>query len=409
MFFQSKQQKAAKKVEQAKAKLQTGEWRDVIKLLEEASDLDPMDPEIFALIGNTYQRLEEYEPAVLNFQKAVRLDPNDQESVGRIAVCKIKLAQSKQDKAKDDKPLPKPQRGVSHAVSVMQAYNEAQAEFKRNPRKNAELASVPAAKAGLDAIKETAKHDLAGALNQFEDLLKAHNNIAELYYTYAVTMASVNVPDMAARGYTFTILLNPRFTDAYLNRCAIWNSIGRFNEIIADMDIVIGYEPDNFDAYIRRGIAYQSKGEMKSANRDFEKVFKADLRNHPDIGVLHKKADLLFNQKDLVGALEAYEALLARSDITPAIAADAHYGHAKVLLNMGLPEDSLDSAKKAMNLIPANPNYCHLVGEAAKQAGMWVDAAAGWRAYVATVKAGRQGFLPQDVAEHFLREAEQRI
>lgn len=419
MFFQNKQQKSAEKVKQAIAQLQAGQMKDGIKLLEEAGKLNPMDGEIFALLGRAYQMLEDNKAAIINFQKAVALNRNDHESMGRMAAAQLELAKFKEAEVainyvvnlfqKENKPLPEQYQAVARAVSIMKARHEAETEFKRSPRKNVPLDSVPTAKSGLEAVKQKAQYDPAGAMNQFDALLKTHNNIAELYYSYAASVEDLGYFDFAMRGYTTAILLDPRFTDAYLNRVAIWNSIGRFHDIIADMDAVLAYDPNNLNAYIGRGMGYQLKGDMVSAMRDYEKLLKADLRSHPNAGLLIKKAEVLFGQKDLIGALEAYDTLLARSDVNPALAANAHYGRAKILLNMGRTQDAVGSAKQAVNLVPSNPDYCHMLGEAAKQAGMWTDSAAGWRAYVAAVKAGGQGFLPLHVAEHFLHEAEQRV
>lgn len=419
MFFQNKQQKSAEKVKQAIAQLQAGQFNDGIKLLEEASKLNPMDSEIFSLMGRAYQMLDNNKAAILNFQKAVALNRNDHESMGRMAASQLELAQFKEAEVamnyvinlfqKQNQPLPEQYQAVARGISIMKARHEAETEFKRSPRKNAALDSVPAAKAGLEAVKEKAQYDPAGAMNQFDALLKAHNNIAELYYSYAASAGSLGVLDRAIYAYTIAILLDPRFTDAYLNRASIWNSIGRFHDIIADMDAVLAYDANNLDAYVGRGMGYQLKGDMASAMRDYEKLLKADLRTHPNAGLLIKKAEVLSSQKDLIGALDAYDTLLARNDVNPALAANAHYGRAKILLNMGRTQDAVDSAKQAMSLVPSNPDYCHMLGEAAKQAGMWADSAAGWRAYVAAVKAGGQGFLPLHVAEHFLREAEQRV
>ncbi|MCU0465104.1 MAG: hypothetical protein MUF38_11105 [Anaerolineae bacterium] len=419
MFFQNKQQKSAEKLKQAVAQLQAGQIKDGIKLLEEAGKLDPMNAQIFGLMGRAYQMEDNNKAAILNFQKAVALNRSDHESMGRMAACQLELAQFNEAEVamnyvinlfqKQNEPLPEQYRAVAQAVSIMKARHEAETEFKRSPRKNAALDSVPAAKSGLEAVKEKAKHDPAGAMNQFDALLKAHNNIAELYYSYAASAGTLGVLDRAMYAYTIAILLDPRFTDAYLNRASIWNTIGRFHDIIADMDTVLAYEPNNLDAYVGRGMGYQLKGDMASAMRDYEKLLKADLRTHPNAGLLLKKADLMFAQKDLIGALEAYDTLLARSDINPALAANAHYGRTKILLNMGRTQDAVGSAKQAVSLVPSNPDYCHMLGEAAKQAGMWTDSAAGWRAYVAAVKAGGKGFLPLHVAEHFLSEAEERV
>ena len=68
------------------------------------------------------------------------------------------------------------------------------------------------------------------------------------------------------------IRLNPKYTNAYINRGHAYGYLGQYERAIQDYDEAIQIDPLAADAYYHRGRAYQELGRQEHAERDLAKA-----------------------------------------------------------------------------------------------------------------------------------------
>lgn len=76
--------------------------------------------------------------------------------------------------------------------------------------------------------------------------------------------------------YDEAIRIDPEDSEAYLNRGLAYDSVGQLEHAIEDYDMAIRINPADVDAYINRGEAYSDLGQYEKAVRDYEKAIEID-------------------------------------------------------------------------------------------------------------------------------------
>ena len=122
--------------------------------------------------------------------------------------------------------------------------------------------------------------------------------------------------------------------------------IGRHTEATQKLDALIAEDPDDAAALLERGLLEQRAGDLRRAQRWFERASGANLQE--PMSRLHL-AEVLYQRGQNEQALDALDALLALDDQI----ADAHLLRGFVLGDMGRHEAGMESARKASSLNPA--------------------------------------------------------
>jgi len=97
--------------------------------------------------------------------------------------------------------------------------------------------------------------------------------------------------------YNKTIELNPDNADAYYKRGDVYDEIGEYEKAIADYSKAIELDPNHALAYYSRGCAYAEKGEYEKAIADYNKVIElnpSDAYAYYSRGLAyHEKSEVL--------------------------------------------------------------------------------------------------------------------
>jgi tetratricopeptide (TPR) repeat protein len=87
----------------------------------------------------------------------------------------------------------------------------------------------------------------------------------------------------AIKDYDTAIRLNPRFTEAYLNRADAKTTLGLYAAAITDYDAVIHLKPDSVEAYVMPGFVKTDLGQYTEAIADYD----AAIRLKPDYAFVY--------------------------------------------------------------------------------------------------------------------------
>ena len=139
---------------------------------------------------------------------------------------------------------------------------------------------------------------------------------------------------------------HPDDLESRRQRARLLRLIGRQSEATQQLDTLIAEDPDDGAALFERGLIEQHAGDLRRAQRWFERAVNAALDN--PIPRLHL-AEVLYQRGQNEQALIALDAVIARD---PRIA-DAHLVRGFVLGDLGRHEAALDASRQASALNPA--------------------------------------------------------
>ena len=135
-------------------------------------------------------------------------------------------------------------------------------------------------------------------------------------------------------------------TAAQRQRARLLRLIGRHRDATQALEALIAEDPDDANALFERGLIEQRAGDLRRAQRWFERAVTAAPADH--VPRLHL-AEVLYHRGQNEQSLDALDALLA---IEP-LAAEAHLLRGFVLGDMGHCDAGLASARRASEINPA--------------------------------------------------------
>ncbi|MBP6773723.1 MAG: tetratricopeptide repeat protein [Gemmatimonadaceae bacterium] len=138
----------------------------------------------------------------------------------------------------------------------------------------------------------------------------------------------------------------PRDVSARRERARLLRLIGRHDEAIAQLDTLLADDPDDAVALFERGLVEQRAGDLRRAQRWFERAVNVEF-GHP-VARLHL-AEVLYQRGQNEQALAVLDAVIAQDDSM----ADAHLLRGFVLGDMGRHEAAVAATQHAASLNPS--------------------------------------------------------
>ncbi|MEQ1693272.1 MAG: tetratricopeptide repeat protein, partial [Gemmatimonas sp.] len=139
---------------------------------------------------------------------------------------------------------------------------------------------------------------------------------------------------------------HPRDATARRDRARLLRLIGRHTEATQQLDTLIAEDPDDGASLFERGLVEQRAGDLRRAQRWFERAVNA-LSDDP-LARLHL-AEVLYQRGQNEQALETLDAVLAQDNQI----ADAHLLRGFVLGDMGHHDAAVSAAQEAAALNPS--------------------------------------------------------
>jgi len=124
-------------------------------------------------------------------------------------------------------------------------------------------------KAGIDT---GSKGDLGGAINDFNQAIKADPNYAPAYQWRGHALSLMGHVDDAMVDFTQAIKLDPKSVDSYYDRGVAHAMKGEFDQALPDFNQAIDLNPKNVDAYYNRGHVKYFNGDLDGALVDLNQA-----------------------------------------------------------------------------------------------------------------------------------------
>src|SRR6267378_2560124 len=176
--------------------------------------------------------------------------------------------------------------------------------------------------------------DLDGAIDDYEvtanlapDLAVSNHDITQAYLNRGYIRSNRMDIEGALADFDRAIKYDPNDAEAYFKRGRAFLIIGNAKFAIADFDKSIALDDRNPLVYAERGLAHQTQGQDSEAQRDFEKGLKLnnDLRLMLDLHLL----DLRMQIKEMRRRQAAIQRNIARlSGYSPPDAVSRHHDRA---------------------------------------------------------------------------------
>jgi tetratricopeptide (TPR) repeat protein len=272
--------------------------------------LAPDKPFGYEGLGRVQYNLQDYKGAIANFEKYLKLKPNDVEIKKLLNLAKAsggggsateKIAALTEAINADPKdPVAYTNRGVAYFEG--QDFDKAIADFQKAlDLKPGELQYISnlASATYSKASKTKAEADYKAASAAYTQWLAKAPNNADVLLTMGDISLNLKQWDAAISSYTKYLATNP--TDAknqqavLTNRayCALQKTPPDLASAVADYTKLIAMNPSEPKFYDLRGRAYQDQQNLSAAAADFEKF--AQLSGSKDPDALKNTAILYFN------------------------------------------------------------------------------------------------------------------
>jgi tetratricopeptide (TPR) repeat protein len=221
--------------------------------------------------GLKYVDKKQYDAAVIQFKKALQVDPNFADAHYQLGMTYLRQGNDQQH--------------------VQAGFLELRAAANKDPKN---------LKARLEMGNLLwASRRYKDAEEQANKVIEADPNNADAYSLLGTTLFAEKNADGALQAYNKVIELKPNDSGAYLNRGVLYTSMKKDAEAEADFQKAISLNPKNQEAYANLSRFYLYKQDPAKA----EQVLQEGIKNDPDSpGNYLRLAGLLLQEKRLADA-----------------------------------------------------------------------------------------------------------
>ena len=286
-------------------------WKDPLSLWSHA--LKYGNPNTFAYNnrGAAYNKLQEFDKAIIDFNHALELNPQDASSYNNRGFAFSKTNQN--DRALND---------FDKALEYDPYFDEVY--INRG-----------------NALKD--RGEVGSAIQDYKKSLLLNSSQPKSYYNIGLTYAENDHPDSAIVYYNKAIEELPNYTAAFLNRGIAYAGMQQFEKALENYNMVLNIDPSDEMAYSNRGILYFDTGKLREAINDFSKAI--DL-NPQRAQTYYLRGKINFVEKNFAAALDDYNNALLLDDMF----VNAYIKRALLYAEIGNFEQAIDDINKAVSL-----------------------------------------------------------
>ena len=228
--------------------------------------------ETYFLRGNTKYELGLYDTAIADYDRAIRLKPDDAGAYNNRGNAKKMLKEyfaaiADYDMAiglKPDYAFAYNNRGT--AKGKLKEYFAAISDYDMAIGLKPDYVNAYYNRGNAKAnLKE-----YFAAISDYDTAIGLKPDFALAYLNRGATKADLKQYAAAISDYTQAIGLKPDFALAYFNRGIAKNALGQYFPAISDYDMAIRLKPDDADAYFNRGLTKAALKQYASAISDYD-------------------------------------------------------------------------------------------------------------------------------------------
>ena len=280
--------------------------------------------------GLAWNKKEDHDKAIENFDKAIQLDPN-------YARAYSNRGYAWDDKGDYDKAIEDYNKAIQLNPDYARAYN-------------------------LRGVAWINKGDYDKAFEDYDKAIQLDPGEAAAYNSRGVAWNKKGDYDKAIEDFDKAIQLDPNYARAYSNRGYAWDDKDDYDKAIEDYNKAIQLDPDDARAYILRGVAWSNKDDYDKAIEDYDKAIQLD----PDDALAYSnRGDAWNNKGDYDKAIEDYnKAIQLDPDYAP-----AYSNRGAAWYNKADYDKAIEDFSEAVRLDPDNKTYRQNLSAAMKQKG----------------------------------------
>ena len=227
------------------------DYEGAIVYFDAAIELNPDDAGAYINRGNAKAMLGQHTAAIIDFNTAIRLQPNDAEAYVNRGNAKANL---------------------ERYIAAIIDFNAA---IRLQPNNAEAYVNRGLAKANLGRY--------FAAIADYDIAIHFKPDNADIYIKRGLVKAELGEHFAAITNYDTAIRLKPDATLAYYNRGNAKANLGRYFDAIADYDTAIHFKPEDAEICIKRGLAKANLGQYFDAITDYN----AAIRLKPDAGLAY--------------------------------------------------------------------------------------------------------------------------
>ena len=261
--------------------------------------------------GNRYCDSEEYENAIVSYDKAIKQKTDYADAYYNRGVTYGKLGES-------EKAIADYSKAIELKPDYAKAYNNRGCTY--------------------DDLGESEK-----AIADYSKAVELKPDYADAYYNRGCANSKLGESEKAIADYSKAIELKPGYAEAYYNRGYTYDDLGESEKAIADYSKAIELKPDYAEAYNNRGTTYSRIGESEKAIADYSKAIELKLDN----------AEAYYNRGVIYAGLgESEKAIADYSKVIELNPKDkeAYEARAKVYYSLGEEEKAAADEEAASKL-----------------------------------------------------------
>ena len=302
---------------QAADKYGKGDYRGAILAYDEAIRLNPNNSEALLYRGATYHALGDKQGAIADFNQALNINPSLYEAYYNRGNARSALG-DKQG-AIDDFNL-----AIKFNPNYALAYNNR-------------------------GIVRKDLGDKQGAIDDYTLAIKFNPNYALAYYNRGIVRDDLGDKPGAIDDYTQAIKINPNYAEAFNNRGLVRKDLGDKQGAIDDYNLAIKINPNDAEAYYNRGIVRDDLGDKPGAIDDFNLAIKF---NPNYAQAYYNRGIVRYELGDKPGAIDDFNQAIKSNPNY----ANAYYNRAYVYYQLGDKQKAREDLQRAAQLFKAQGN-----------------------------------------------------
>src|SRR5450755_1315908 len=217
--------------------------------------------------GLSYVDKKQYDAAVIQFKKALQVDPKYAEAHYQLGLVYLRQQRGKE---------------------AYQEFGMAASLDPKNVKARLEQGNMQWASGRFDPRGYKLAEDSA------RKILEVDPNSADGYALMGTSLFAEREPEQALAAYNKVIELRPNDSSGYLNRGVLYASMKRDSDAEADFRKAIALNPKNLEAYSNLSRFYQYKQQMPQA----EAVLQEGIKNDPDAPANYLRLAAMLQQEN---------------------------------------------------------------------------------------------------------------